>query len=228
MTTTLNWFGPRSRAIAKTFGQIVARYQSLIATLTYSATGSIGQSEDLAQETFVTAWSQLSGLREPEKLRSWLCGIARNLVNNSLRKQKREPSHAAEPIEEISRRIAFGPRRSRAPLRTKSRRFFGARSKKFLETYSRTARFVLSRTSDRRIRRRKIGTDSRHGPPTSVARTKTTWGRRHGVLRSRAGADESGTGLHRWRAGGAAGHVRVFSKGCDVVAAKGGAAWPAV
>jgi RNA polymerase sigma factor (sigma-70 family) len=84
------------------FGQIVARYQSLVCSLAYSATGSLSQSEDLAQDTFVTAWKQLSQLREREKLRSWLCGIARNLINNWLRKQGREPSHHAEPLEEVS------------------------------------------------------------------------------------------------------------------------------
>ena len=31
------------------FSQIVSRYQSLICSLAYSATGSLGQSEDLAQ-----------------------------------------------------------------------------------------------------------------------------------------------------------------------------------
>ncbi|HEY5042598.1 MAG TPA: RNA polymerase sigma factor [Verrucomicrobiae bacterium] len=84
------------------FGQIVSRYQSLICSLAFSATGSLSQSEDLAQETFVTAWKQLSDLREREKLRAWLCGIARNLINNSLRKQGREPSHRAGSLEEIS------------------------------------------------------------------------------------------------------------------------------
>jgi len=84
------------------FGQIVARYQSLVCSLAYSATGSLSQSEDLAQETFVAAWRQLAGLREPEKLRAWLCGIARNLINNWLRRQGREPSHRAESLEEIS------------------------------------------------------------------------------------------------------------------------------
>ena len=65
------------------FGQIVSRYQSLVCSLAYSATGSLGQSEDLAQETFVAAWKQLADLREPEKLRAWLCGIARNLIHNT-------------------------------------------------------------------------------------------------------------------------------------------------
>ncbi|HTV61296.1 MAG TPA: sigma-70 family RNA polymerase sigma factor, partial [Verrucomicrobiae bacterium] len=74
------------------FGQIVARYQSLVCSLAYSATGSLSQSEDLAQETFLAAWKHLADLREPAKLRAWLCGIARNLVNNFLRARGREPS----------------------------------------------------------------------------------------------------------------------------------------
>jgi RNA polymerase sigma factor (sigma-70 family) len=81
------------------FGQIVARYQSLVCSLAYNATGSLSQSEDLAQETFMAAWKQLSSLREPEKLRPWLCGIARNLIHSAQRRQGREPSHAAESLE---------------------------------------------------------------------------------------------------------------------------------
>ena len=84
------------------FSQIVSRYQSLICSLAYSATGNLNASEDLAQETFVAAWKQLANLREPEKLRAWLCGIARNRINNFLRREGREPNHKAESIEEIS------------------------------------------------------------------------------------------------------------------------------
>ena len=91
------------------FGQIVARYQSLVWSLAYSATGSLSRSEDLAQETFVTAWRQLSTLREPENLRSWLCRIARNLTCDELRQQGREPSHEAAGLEEISESPAPGP-----------------------------------------------------------------------------------------------------------------------
>src|SRR4249919_1648484 len=83
------------------FGGIVARYQSLLCSLAYSATGSLSQSEDLAQETFVAAWKQLADLREPEKLRSWLCGIVRNLSYTALYEQGREPSHAAETLDSV-------------------------------------------------------------------------------------------------------------------------------
>ena len=81
------------------FGQIVVRYQNLICALAYSATGSLTQSEDLSQETFVTAWKQLPELREPGKLRSWLCGIVRNLSHRTLRRQEHEPVHAADQLE---------------------------------------------------------------------------------------------------------------------------------
>jgi RNA polymerase sigma factor (sigma-70 family) len=84
------------------FGQIVSRYQRLVCSLAYSATGSLSQSEDLAQDIFVTAWKQLRDLREPERLRAWLCGIARNLINNFLRREQHEPSHRAQPLEDIS------------------------------------------------------------------------------------------------------------------------------
>src|SRR5438105_1209771 len=83
------------------FGRIVARYQSLLCSVAYSATGSLGQSEDLTQETFVAAWKQLADLREPEKLRSWLCRISRNLTYDALRREGREPSHRAEPLEDL-------------------------------------------------------------------------------------------------------------------------------
>jgi RNA polymerase sigma factor (sigma-70 family) len=91
------------------FGWIVDRYQSLLCSLAYSATGSLSQSEDLAQETFVAAWKQLADLREPEKLRSWLCRILRNLAYDALREQGREPIHRAESLQEIQESPAAEP-----------------------------------------------------------------------------------------------------------------------
>ena len=91
------------------FGWIVARYQSLICSLAYSATGNLGQSEDLAQETFITAWKHLGRLRERDKLRAWLCGIARNRINGFLRREGREPVRDAEPLEHLSQSHAPEP-----------------------------------------------------------------------------------------------------------------------
>ena len=85
------------------FGQIVERYQTLISSLAYCATGNLSQSEDLAQETFVTAWKQLADLREPEKLRSWLCRISRNLTYDALRAILPDACVLAPPLLKITR-----------------------------------------------------------------------------------------------------------------------------
>jgi len=83
------------------FSRIVARYQILICSLAYSRIGNLGLSEDVAQETFITAWKHLRLLREPEKLRGWLCGIVRNRIHKSLEREGREPAHDAEPLEAV-------------------------------------------------------------------------------------------------------------------------------
>lgn len=83
------------------FGHIVARYQSLVCGLAYSATGSRSHSEDLAQETFVTAWRQLRDLREPARICAWLCGIARNVIQGDLRRLGRQPAHRADALDQV-------------------------------------------------------------------------------------------------------------------------------
>ncbi|MBI5693619.1 MAG: sigma-70 family RNA polymerase sigma factor [Verrucomicrobia bacterium] len=81
------------------YGQIVRRYQSLICAITYSGTGNLAQSRDLAQETFVTGWRRLRELRDPASVRAWLCGIARNLVSHSHRQAAREPAAIGESLD---------------------------------------------------------------------------------------------------------------------------------
>jgi RNA polymerase sigma factor (sigma-70 family) len=83
------------------FGLIVQRYQTLVCSITYGGTGSLTLSQDLAQETFLTAWRKLTGLTDATKLRAWLCGIARNLTRSSLRSGQREPVLEAEPLDTI-------------------------------------------------------------------------------------------------------------------------------
>jgi RNA polymerase sigma factor (sigma-70 family) len=81
------------------FEQIVERYQRLLCSLAYSALGDVGASEDVAQDTFVTAWLKLGELREPEKLRAWLCSILRFKISHARRRDGREPVRGAAPLE---------------------------------------------------------------------------------------------------------------------------------
>ena len=82
------------------FGRIVARYQSSICALAYSACGNVGRSEDIAQEIFITAWRRLGSLQEPARFKAWLYGIARNLIHNAFRQHTRNPLADARLLEE--------------------------------------------------------------------------------------------------------------------------------
>jgi RNA polymerase sigma factor (sigma-70 family) len=106
--TTVEYI-PDAELVARTlagdrdaFNRIVSRYQILICSLAYSRIGHLGHSEDVAQETFITAWKRLRLLRQPEKLRAWLCGIAHNRAKQCLRHEGRLPLVDAEPLETAS------------------------------------------------------------------------------------------------------------------------------
>lgn len=79
----------------RAFAHIVERHQSLVCAVAYAGIGDLALSQDLAQETFLTAWRKLDTLREPEQLRAWLCGIARTLAANARRQRARRGGEAA-------------------------------------------------------------------------------------------------------------------------------------
>jgi RNA polymerase sigma factor (sigma-70 family) len=81
------------------FARIVEAHQSAVRAITFSLTSDAALSDDLAQETFLTAWQRLSRLRNPRLLSAWLYGIARNLAREALRKRKRDPLHRAAELD---------------------------------------------------------------------------------------------------------------------------------
>jgi RNA polymerase sigma factor (sigma-70 family) len=78
------------------FCEIVTRYQNLMCSLAYSSVGDIKQSEDIAQEAFIDAWTKLDTLRDPEKLKAWLCGILRFKVSHHRRKEHKYVSASSD------------------------------------------------------------------------------------------------------------------------------------
>lgn len=51
--------------------------------------------EELAQETFVRAYRNLTGLKDEARLSTWLFGIARNVVRESARQTRKDGRHIA-------------------------------------------------------------------------------------------------------------------------------------
>src|SRR5262245_23345927 len=73
------------------FGQLVTRYQGIVCAVSYRPAGNWALSEDVAQDTFIAAWRQLGQLRDTGRLRSWLCGIARNLARKARKRTDHVP-----------------------------------------------------------------------------------------------------------------------------------------
>lgn len=74
------------------FGQLVARYQSVVCGVAYSIVGDVARSEDVAQEAFLAAWKQRGELRDVRRFKAWLCGITRNLASLAVRRERKTES----------------------------------------------------------------------------------------------------------------------------------------
>ncbi len=87
------------------FCTIVTRYQNLLCALAYSAVGDLKHSEDIAQETFIEAWKKLDTLRDPEKLKSWLCGMVRFKASHFRRKEVTQPATDAHALDDYEHEL---------------------------------------------------------------------------------------------------------------------------
>jgi RNA polymerase sigma factor (sigma-70 family) len=88
------------------FAVIVARYQDLVCSITFSGTADVQQSEELAHQTFINAWKNLSRLRDLSRFRPWLCTIARNNVRNFINKNRRDIIAKARAMEDADNTAA--------------------------------------------------------------------------------------------------------------------------
>jgi RNA polymerase sigma factor (sigma-70 family) len=86
----------------KAFEVIVAKYQELVCAITYSGIADVQQSEELAHQTFINAWKNLSQLKNLSRFRPWLCTIARNNIRNFINKNQRDIIAKAKPMENIN------------------------------------------------------------------------------------------------------------------------------
>jgi RNA polymerase sigma-70 factor (ECF subfamily) len=55
----------------------------------FRLTGDRERAEEIVQETFIGAWKGIRGLKEPDKIKSWLFGILRNQFHQSIERKQR-------------------------------------------------------------------------------------------------------------------------------------------
>jgi RNA polymerase sigma-70 factor (ECF subfamily) len=66
---------------------LVEEHSDLLYRYAFRLSGSATEAEDLTQQTFLAAHRHLEQLREPERAKSWLCSILRNVYLKQLRGQ---------------------------------------------------------------------------------------------------------------------------------------------
>lgn len=72
------------------YGQIVSGCQRGITAIALSIVRDIQTSEDIAQEAFLNAWTNLKTLRSSSSFLPWLRQITRNLARDHLRRRVTE------------------------------------------------------------------------------------------------------------------------------------------
>ena len=85
--------------ILEAFNQIVRRYQLRVYNLAARILGDRTAAEDVAQDTFVSAYKALARFRGGS-LRAWLLRIASNLCYDRLRSAKRRPEQSLDEAME--------------------------------------------------------------------------------------------------------------------------------
>lgn len=83
------------------FEELVRRTSRLVFARLYLETGDTHRTEDLLQETLLTAFRSLSKLAEPRAFRSWLLTIAQNVLTDAIRRERRK-KRAAPTLADVA------------------------------------------------------------------------------------------------------------------------------
>jgi len=85
------------------FAELVESYRRELQVHCYRMLGSLEDSEDLVQETFLRAWRRRESFQGRSTFRAWLYGIATNACLDALERRPRTLSahHGAQPLAEV-------------------------------------------------------------------------------------------------------------------------------
>jgi len=91
------------------FAELVNKYSNAVCSVAYGVTNDFHAAQDIAQETFLKAFNQISELQRPEKFGSWLYSIAKRKSIDYIRKvntekitlSKLDLSFQQTPIEKV-------------------------------------------------------------------------------------------------------------------------------
>ncbi len=80
--------------------RLITLFKGLVFTVIYRMVNDYHISEDLTQDTFVKAFLHIKKVKNEKHFRAWICTIARNLVRDHFRREKRHPTVSLDEIGE--------------------------------------------------------------------------------------------------------------------------------
>lgn len=86
---------------AAAYGRLVSATQRMVASVALAITRDLQASEDIAQETFLTAWQRRGQLENPQSFLPWLRQVARNRAIDHVR-ARRYRETPVDPLEHLA------------------------------------------------------------------------------------------------------------------------------
>jgi len=80
---------------ADAYDDLFRRHRDRVARAAYLLLGDAAEAQDAAQDAFLVGWRDLRRLRDPERFRAWVTGIALNLCRRRRRAAARDPGRRA-------------------------------------------------------------------------------------------------------------------------------------
>lgn len=128
----------RRKKDAEAFAALIRQFERMALSVAYGMLGDASAAGDVAQEAFIRAWERLDDLREPERFKTWLCGIVRNMAIDALRRRK-----PAEPLGPTN--VALAPERWTAnPMEEVDRRENARRVAEAIASLDEASRLVVT------------------------------------------------------------------------------------
>lgn len=121
------------------FGRLVSATQRMVASVALAVTRDVQTSEDIAQDTFLTAWQRLSQLGSPGGFLPWLRQVARNRAIDHVRARR----YQATPVDPLDQLAAVAADAGSGPAETFDRNDQARLLAEALDEIPETSRDVL-------------------------------------------------------------------------------------
>ncbi len=92
------------RGDLEAFNRLVLAYQDIVYNQAYRVLGEYPSADDATQEAFISAYKNIHSFRGGS-FRAWLLRIVTNACYDELRRKKRRPTTALEPIDDAGEEI---------------------------------------------------------------------------------------------------------------------------